>query len=448
MARGAQLSKYDLTTGGIASKMLLVALPIIATQLLLMSYNLVDVFLLGRVGSDAVASAGSAGMYLWLSNGLMMLGRMGAEIGVAQRLGAGDAEAARRYSQGSLVIAAVVGLAYASICGLFSSELIGFYGIREESVARDGARYLSVVATTMPLVFITSSMVGTFNGSGNTRVPFVINTIGLVLNAALDPIFIFVFEMGVVGAAAATAIAQILVFALMLLSLVKKHDRPFERYIFKEMPRRETIVSALRWSAPICVESVLFCGLSMTVSRFIATFGAGALATFRVASNVESLCWLTCIGMSTSVTSFVGQNFGAGRMDRIKAGVRFAFIIATIWGVAVSLLFVLFGGELFGLFLPDASLIEEGRRVLFIFAFCELPGCYEAASSGSFRGLGRTVPPTVASVSCNAFRCVLAWVLSRTIGLHGIWIALSIGAAMRGIVLTPWFLSYARKILK
>lgn len=440
-------AKYDLTRGGILDKLLLVAMPIIGTQLVQMTYNLTDIFMLGRVGSDAVAASGSAGMFIWLSNGLMLLGRMGAEIGVAQNMGRGDAESARRFSQNSLFLAACVGLIYAFVCMFFSHNLIGFFGIREAHVAVDAAGYLSIVAVAMPGMFVNAAVVGTFNGSGNSRTPFFINMTGLFLNIILDPIFIFVLGLGVAGAAIATAIAQTCVCVLMLRALVRRHDRPFEKFIFLERPQVERIARILKWSVPICVESVLFTFFSMFISRSVASFGAGAIAVYRVSSQIESLCWLTCIGFSTAITAFVGQNYGAGEYGRIRSGVRVSYAAVSVWGAMVTVILVFAGGELFAFFLPDPILTEMGRTFLRILSFCQILGCLEAASSGSFRGLGKTLPPSIVSITCNALRVPLAWALSLTpLGLNGIWIGMMLGAAMRGALLTPWFLRTLKKL--
>ena len=120
------MNNYSLTEGGILKKLLLVALPIMGTQFMQMAYNLTDMFWLGRVGSDAVAASGAAGMYLWLSFGFLLIGRMGAEIGVSQYIGRGDKESALAFSQNSGLIALVLGSAFGLAMILFNRSLIAF----------------------------------------------------------------------------------------------------------------------------------------------------------------------------------------------------------------------------------------------------------------------------------------------------------------------------------
>jgi putative MATE family efflux protein len=434
--------KYDLTQGGISDKLILVALPIIGTQLMLMSYNMVDVFLLGMVGREAVAASGLAGMYMWLSNGVMLIGRMGAEIGVAQNFGRRDEESARKFAVFSMYIGVVCGLAFALACIVFARPMIGFFRLEDAPVTTSARNYLSIVAFGMPIVFVSAVIAGIFNGSGNSRVPFLINSAGLVTNVVFDPIFIFSFGLGVEGAAIATVIAQAVAGGLALGALMMKKDRPFQRFSFVMKPEARHFAAILRWSLPIAVESVLFTFFTLIVSRFVAGFGAGAIAVYRVGTQIESLSWLVGIGISTAVTAFIGQNYGAGAWKRIRGCCRIALAWACVWGTTVTVLLVGAGGALFWFFLPDPALLGMGRSFLGIMAACQIPGCLEAVSSGVFRGFGRTLPPSIVSVSCNALRIPVAYALAQgVLGTDGIWLGITISASLRGLWIFLWFLA-------
>jgi putative MATE family efflux protein len=439
--------KYDLTRGAIINRLLLVALPIVGTQFIQMSYNLTDMFLLGRVGGGAVASSAIAGMYMWLSAGLMLMGKVGAEIGVAQNVGRGDFEAARKYALNAIFMAAALGAAYAAVCLFFTGSLIGFFRVRP-AVALDAKRYLSITAMAIPGALISAAVTGAFNGFGNSRAPFFINAAGLLLNVALDPLFIFTWEMGVTGAALATAIAQTAVCLLSLLAITRKKDRPFQRFLFLEKPDGRRIAHLVRWSLPVAVESLLFTAFSMLVARGVAFYGENGLTVTRVGTQIESLTWLLCLGFSTALTAFTGQNQGAGNVDRIRACCRVAFFFMFAWGAAVTLFLIAAGGALFRIFLPHPALVELGASYLKILSLCQIPCCFEAASSGLFRGLGRTLPPSIVSVSSNALRVPLAYALAwGGMGLRGMWLGVALGAVLRGVWLSLWFLREFRRFL-
>lgn len=439
--------RFNLTHGGILDKLLQVSIPIIGTQLMLMGYNLVDMFLLGRVGSDAVAASGTAGMYMWLANGVMLIGRMGAEIGVAQYKGRGDREKAFAYSQNSLLLASLLGFLFMAACVFFSGPLIGFLNIQEAHVATDAKNYLFIIGLGFPFLFISSSIAGTFTGAGNSRVPFFVNGCGLLTNIVLDPLFIFTFGWGVIGAAIATVIAQGVGFGLSVYWLRTKSDRPFARYELLRRPDTGIVKQILRWSVPVSAENMLFTFFSMIVARYIASYGSNAITVYRVGVQAESLCWLICLGFSSGLTAFVGQNFGAGRWTRIWSGFRISLVTLVAWGTAMTVVFLTLGGLIFSLFVPeDPKIIAMGREYMWILAFCQVFFCLESIAAGCFRGMGRTAPASIASIICNGLRVPVVHFLTQTeLGLNGVWVGMTATAIMRGIWVFVWFLCYARK---
>ncbi|MDR0602452.1 MAG: MATE family efflux transporter [Treponema sp.] len=437
---------FNLTEGGIVRKLLFIAVPIMGTQFVQMAYNLTDMFWLGRVGSGAVAASGAAGMYMWLSFGFTLIGRMGAEIGVAQSLGRGDRKAALAFSQNALFMGAAVGIAFALCLIIFRRELIGFFRFREKDVASDAARYLLVVSFGMPAAFISNCLIGTFNGSGNSGTPFILGSSGLLVNVILDPFFIFTLDMGVTGAAAATLISQILVVLLTLWSIVFYRNRPFKYFSFRIRPEKSRMLLILKWSLPIGIESIVFCLLAMATSRVETSFGAHAVAVSKIGSQIESLSWLIGGGFSSAMVAFIGQNYGAQKWDRIARSVRLSVVIMTIWGILVTLFLWTLGGFVFSLFLPDPPLVRLGVIYLRIFSFAQLPMNLEGVGAGAFKGTGRTIPPSLASVLANLTKPVLAYALSRTaLGLYGVWIAVSAATVIRGLWIFLWYFLSDRK---
>ena len=436
----AENNKYNLTNGGILKKLFLVAVPIMGTNFMQMAYNLTDMFWLGRVGRDAVAAVGAAGMYLWLSFGFMLIGRMGAEIGVSQHLGKGDRKSALAFSQNAMIIAAALGLLFGSAMIFFNRYLIGFFNFQEKEVAALGAEYLFITGFPMPLVFVSFVMSGTFNASGNSRTPFIINGLGLAMNVILDPIFVLVLGMGVRGAALATAISEILAVTAMIAALLSSKNRPFERFSLRLKPDPEKVIRIFKWALPIGLESILFCFLTMMCSRIEATFGADAIAVSKVGVQFEALSWLVGGGFGSALVAFTGQNYGAEKWERIHQGTKIAAGIMALWGTLITALFLILGEALFSLFLPSPELIALGKRYLFILAFSQLAMNLETVAAGAFKGTGRTIPPSLASTICNMARPPLAYLLSRTsLGLYGIWLAVTICSVVRGVWICVWY---------
>lgn len=435
------VKRNDLTEGGILKKLLVIAVPIMGTQLMQMGYNLTDMFWLGRVGPNAVAASGTAGMFMWLSMAFLMIGRMGSEIGVAQNMGAGNAEEAKRYAQNSVKLALIIGVTFMLVMVLFRIPLIGFFNIQEPEVAHDAALYLAIVALAMPLNFVSATLTGAFNGSGNSKTPFLVNAIGLVTNMVLDPVCIFVFKWGVIGAAVATVAAQAAVSFLMIRAVKRSPNRPFDVMRFAVKLDKTIVKRVFSWTTPIMLESLLFTLLAMITTRFVNAFGSDAMAVSRVGSQVESLSWLIGGGFASALTAFMGQNYGAGKWSRIGKGFKLSSWVMALYGLFVTAVLIVFSGFFYELFLPNQPVIREmGVQYLTILAFCQLPQCMEAVASGTLKGIGKTMPPSIISITTNVIRVILAYLLSRTsLGLNGIWIAVSLTAGLRGLTMFAYY---------
>jgi len=439
--------KYDLTEGNILRRILLVALPLMGTQFMTMAYNLTDMFWLGRVGRDAVAATGTAGMYIWLSIAFMHIGRMGAEIGVSQYLGRGDKPGARGFSQNAMFLAAVFGIGYAACVILLRYPLIGFFNIYEPGVIEGAKTYLKVVAFGMPFAFVNDAISGTFNGSGNSRVPFIINGAALAINMILSPLLIFVFDLGIAGAALATVIAQALAMTASLTALRFASIRPFDDMRLFRKPDPAKIKQIFRWVAPITTESAAFTFLTLFIARFVAAFGADAMAVQRIGIQIESISWMIAGGFSSALTAFVGQNYGRGRYDRIHKGVSIGMRCMLVWGVVATVGPLIFGRQLFWIFLQDEAVVEEGIRFLRILSVAQGLICLEFWAVGVFRGLGKTIPPSIATITGNTLRIPLSYFLSQTaLGVAGLWWGLAIGAILRGTILLVWYRMYSRRL--
>jgi putative MATE family efflux protein len=290
-------------------------------------------------------------------------------------------------------------------------------------------------------------MTGTFSGAGNSRIFFVANACGLAANIALDPLLIFPLHMGVLGAAAATTASNALV-AVILAAAIKKHpNRPFKDYRFRVTPDWEKIAQIWRWCMPAMLENLFFTLLSMVTTRFVTGFGADALATQRVGSQIESLSWLIGGGFGTALTVFVGQNYGAAKWGRIHKSVRLSLAAMSGWGLAVTAALYFGGRLLFSCFLNGDAILDMGEMYLKILAACQIFMCFESVGSGAFHGIGKTIPPSVISIAANGIRVPLAYALSLTsLGLYGIWIGITAGAILRGSLILASYLIAARRL--
>jgi len=414
------------------------------SQLSQMSYNLTDMYWLGRLSTGAVAATGVAGMYLWLSMALLMVGRMGAEIGVSQNLGRGDSIAAQSFGENAFMLSIALGVAYGAALYIWQTPLVGFFNIQELDVAAEARTYLSIVSFSVPFSFANAALTGYFTASGNSRMPFYMNSAGFAINMALDPLMIFGLRLGVAGAALATIIAQAISFALMAVAAVRAKNRPFERFRFFSRPNPETLRRIIRWSAPISAESAFFTFMTMITSRMISPFGQTALAVGRIGSQIESLSWLLAGGYGSALTAYMGQNYGSSQWSRIRRGFNISMAVMGIWGAIITVFMYTLGGQTYWLFLPDPDVRALGVMYLRILAVCQLSQCFEAVAGAAFKGCGRTLPPSIVSIVSNVLRVLLAMVFVRIWGVTGVWGAISLTAALRGITTLTWYLAESR----
>lgn len=268
--------KIDLLEGPIISTLARLAFPVMGTSLIQMGYNLVDMIWIGRLGSNAVAAVGAAGMFMWFANGLTTIPRIGGQVNIGQSLGAERTEAAAEYARGALRMGAFLGILYGIISVVFHRQLIDFFMLNSPKVIQDARVYLLITCGLVVFSFLDQVLGGILAAMGNTVTTFRVTTIGLVLNLVLDPLLIFgigpIPRLEVAGAALATVFAQIIVFVLYVKS-VWKEPLIFGNLHLMKRTKRRYIKDILVIGFPPAVQDALFSAISMVIARLIAGWG-------------------------------------------------------------------------------------------------------------------------------------------------------------------------------
>lgn len=436
--------ELKLTEGKIIGTLTRLALPIMGTSFIQMAYNLTDVMWLGRLSTDSVAAVGTAGFFLWLAASLVMISQVGIGVSVAQSYGRGDKKEARRYITSGFQLNIAIALTYGAVLYLFREQIIGFFNIREASVSDMAVSYLSIISTGMIFFFMNPVFSTTLNSSGNSVTPFKTNTIGLIINMVLDPLLIFGIgpfpRLEVNGAAIATVTAQIVVTMIFLyIGYMKGTLYSHARIIEKPDLKRISRIAEL--GIPPFVQMGTHAVVSIIITRLVAGFGSIPIAVQSIGSQIESISWMTSEGFASAISAFVGQNYGAGKVDRIREGYQKGIRILGGFGIVASLMLIFAAEPLFSLFTPeDPEAIMEGVKYLRILGLSQFFMSIEIGTAGAFNGLGKTLPPTVVGMTLNASRIPLAVIMSSTVlGLLGIWWAISISSIIKGIILYSWF---------
>lgn len=436
-------TRINLLEGKILPALSALALPIMATSLIQMAYNLIDMIWIGKIGASAVASVGAAGMFMWLSNGLATLAKMGGQIKVGHALGAQKKEDAASYAQSSIQMGIVFAIGFGILSVVLADEMIGFFQLNSAQVIQDAKLYLMITCGLVIFSFMNQIFTGILTAMGNSRTSFIATGIGLVLNIVLDPLFIFGFgvipPMGVAGAAIATVLAQLVVMLLFLYTILRDTVLFCDVHILHSYSSQHTR-EIFRIGLPSAVQSMLFSGISMVIARLIAGWGDAAVAVQKVGSQIESISWMTAEGYAAALNSFVAQNHGAKNTDRIWEGYRLSMIVMLSWGVFCSLVLIVFPQLIFQVFIQEAEVLPMGVDYLRILGVSQLFMCMEITTAGAFSGLGKTLPPSIVSITLTGARIPMAILLGRWLGLNGVWWAITISSIGKGIVLLGWFL--------
>ncbi|MGO5053774.1 MATE family efflux transporter [Lachnospiraceae bacterium LCP25S3_G4] len=444
--------QIDLLQGPIVGSLSKLAFPIMATSLIQMAYNLTDMIWIGRINSNAVAAVGAASMYLWLSNGVVMIPRSGGQVKVAQSLGAQREKEAIEYARGALQIGILLGLFFGLLCIIGQRSLIGFFHLNSRIVIGDARIYLAIVGGGVIFSFLNQILTSIMTAMGNSIVTFGATSVGLVVNIILDPLLIFGVgpfpRLGVKGAALATVLAQLIV-SVTFLRIIWNEPRIFSKI---QMKRRTEITyyrDIVKIGLPIGLQNMFFTGISMMIARLIAGFGDAAVAVQKVGSQIESISWMTADGFATAVNSFVAQNYGARNMERIKKGYATAIGIMVLWGLFTSIVLIVFPEWIFRVFITETEILPMGVAYLQILGISQVFMCVEITTTGAFQGLGRTLQPSIMGVIFTAIRIPLAMLLSATVlELNGIWWSITISSILKGSILPVWFCLIFYKLKK
>lgn len=225
----------NLTQGPIKRQLFNLALPIMGTSFIQMAYSITDMAWVGRLGSEAVAAIGAVGILTWMTNSISLLNKVGSEVSVGQSIGARNEEDAKNYSSHNLTIALIISICWGLLLFVFAHPIINIYKL-EASIAANAVEYLRIVATAFPFIFLSAAFTGIHNAAGMSKVPFYISGTGLIINMVLDPIFIFVFDLGTAGAAWATWLSQATVCAIFVYQLKRRSKRQTEEELFQTNP--------------------------------------------------------------------------------------------------------------------------------------------------------------------------------------------------------------------
>lgn len=438
----------DLTQGPILQQLFKLAIPIMATSFIQMAYSLTDMAWVGRIGSEAVAAIGAVGILTWMSASVALINKVGAEVGVGQAIGKKDEKQASLLASHNVMISCLLSILWGAALYIFAQPILSFYNL-STPITEQAVSYLRIISTALPFVFLSATFTGIFNAAGRSKVPFAINAIGLGINMVLDPLFIMGFNMGVMGAAYATWIAEAVVILLFIYQL-KWRDPLLNKFPFFIRLKKELTWRIFKLGAPVAALNALFALVNLFMGRTATAAGGHiGLMALTTVGQIEAVTWNTSQGFSTALSTFVAQNYAAKKAMRVLGAFKITLAMTMVFGTLCSILFIFWGNEVFSIFVPEIEASKVGGEYLRIDGYSQLFMMLEITTQGLFYGVGRTLPPALISMGFNYARIPLALLLiSLGFGLTGIWWCISGTSIMKGIVCLIWFLAIKKQVIK
>lgn len=411
------------------------SIPSMLAQISTVMMFFIDASMVGHLGAEASASIGLIESTTWLIGSLLSAAATGFSVQVAHFIGANDFVKARQVFR------------HALICGLLFSVCLALIGVAihlplpywlggGSDIAGTSSRYFLIYALALPFIFLYHTSEMMLKSAGNMHTPSVMAILVCICDVVFNYLFIYIFKMGVVGAAYGTALAYICI-SLPNLWLAACQNKILN--LRQDAARfhwvKEYVRNACKISIPIAIQNILMSGAQIVSTMIVAPLGNIAIAAHSFAITAESLCYMPGYGIGDAATTLVGQTHGANRMDLCK---NFAYMTVGLGMAVMALMGVVmyvFAPEMIGLLSPVESIQELGTTCLRIEAFAEP---FFAASIVTYSvcvGAGDTFKPAAINLSTMWFvRLTLAYGLSKSYGLEGVWIAMAVELTFRGIL--------------
>lgn len=428
-----------LTEGHITSVLIKLAAPLIASAFMSTLYTLVDMYWVGKLGAEVIAGVGAAGMFTWLAGGISKLASVGSQVYIGQSLGRKKRKEAGYFAQAGLKLGIFLGILYGLICLTCTVPMIHFFGMTHKTAISTAILYTRIVCGLTVFNYIGLILTAQFTSQGNSQLPMIANFSGLLLNMIVDPLLIFgigpIHGLGAAGSAIATVFSQFIV-AMILISHIKEDNVLREHPTITKIPL-SYYKEILKLSWPIALQDTFYCGISMVLSKIVASFGDISMAVMRVGNQIEAVSWNVASGFSTAVNAFIAQNYGAGEKERYRRGYRISTIFVAGEGLLVTFAFILLRVQIASTFFYNEEAISIFCIYLCVIGVSELFMNTEIMTAGALSALGRTSLASTICITLTAMRLPIAFALATWTNLQStsVWIAISVTSIIKGITM-------------
>ena len=424
------------------------AVPLLLGNLMQLMYNAVDSIIAGRfIGEDALAAEGIAApvmnMVILLVSGITI----GAGILMSEAFGAKDMARLRKLNGTTLVLGIISGSVVAVVGFILSRSILCLMDT-PLSILDSTTWYLSITFLGVPFVFIFNSLSSGLKSVGDSKTPLLFLAFSSILNASLDLVFLGLLGFGIICSAVTTVVAEI-VSAILAFWWMKKKNREISPSIGDMKLEKRTVLAILKYGGPTALQqAVQPCG-KLFIQSAVNSLGVSAIAAFNASSRIDSFALIPEQGIAAAVATFIAQNRGGGKKERVMPGFRAGLALEICYALFIGAVVFFFRDIFVSLFVGGEAaeaVVREGSKYLYVMSFFYIFPSLTNLTQSFFRGCGKMYVTIAATFTQIFFRTVFTFLLSASIGIKGVAFASGIGWAAMLIWEIPYMLLTARRL--
>lgn len=401
----------DLTEGPIAKRLLLFFLPILAGTWFQQLYNAVDAIIVGRyVGHRALAAVGgSVATLLNLFIGFFVALSAGATVVISHIFGSKKSDEDLGEATGTAVAFSLIfGLGISAVCFVMAPLFLRWMKTPDDTLA-DAVMYFRILSSVMTLVLLLNTESAILRAVGDSRRPFIFMLAACILNIALDWLFVVVFSWGVAGVAWATVISQCVNCLLLTVTMLVTKE-PYRIEIKKVRIYRNIFKRMMRIGLPSGLEASMYSVSNIFMQTAVNSLGTVVVASWSLSGKLDGFYWGLAQAANAAVVTFVGQNYGAARFDRIRKSVKTGLMLFMIMTVSMSALIILASPAALKIFTSEQAVRDTTYTIILYFVPFYFIWTSIEVLSGTLRGCGDTKPVLITGVGICAFR--MLWLVT------------------------------------
>lgn len=409
--------RQQITEGVIWKQLLIFFFPILMGTFFQQMYNTVDTIIVGRlVGTEALAAVGATGPLVSMVNGFFIGVSSGATVVLSQAYGAGDRKGVSDSIHTGVALSLLLGVMLTAIGICLGGRVMGWMGTPENCMA-DATTYLRIYFAGSIGTVVYNMGAGILRAMGDSKRPMLFLMVTCILNVVLDLLFVAVLHMGVAGAALATVLSQMISAVLPIVVLLRQKEDRLE--LRKLRIERSLLGRILRIGIPAGLQFVTFDFSNILIQSGVNSFGDITMAAWTAHGKTDALTWMVTGAFGVSITTFVGQNFGAQKYSRIRKGTWTCLAMGVVMVAALDALLLAFRTPILGIYTDNPEVIAVGGMVMLSIMPYEFLFMPIEVFAGTMRGVGNSLMPTLITGSCVClFRVV--WLMTAVRHWHSL----------------------------